>query len=114
VQVYAFTSMLTTSLMCKKHENAWAISAPTWPLFTVFFGQIAAIIGALVWVSRLGFTNWVQNLISVLASALLCMHALWPMVSMQMGWKVPSMYYVKLLTWIGLGAFIVIISYIGQ
>jgi hypothetical protein len=83
VQVYAFLSMLNTALRCQKHENAWAIKAPVWPLFAVFVGEFLAIGGALFWVGRFGFDHWSQNLLSVLASAALAIYALWPMVSMQ-------------------------------
>ncbi|KAG5191792.1 cellulose synthase, family GT2 [Tribonema minus] len=114
VQIYAFLSMLWTSLRCQKHENAWAIKAPTWPLFTVFFGQVAALGGGLFWVGKYGFRAWAQNLISVFASALLCMHALWPMVSLQMGWKIPSMYIIKILVWALLGGFIVLINHLSK
>jgi hypothetical protein len=90
VQVYAFLSMLNTALRCQKHENAWAIKAPVWPLFAVFAGEFLAIGGALFWVGRFGFDNWAQNLLSVLASAALAIYALWPMVSMQVSTAVTS------------------------
>jgi cellulose synthase/poly-beta-1,6-N-acetylglucosamine synthase-like glycosyltransferase len=114
VQIYAFCSMAWTSITGKGHDNAWAIKAPTWPLFAVFFGQFVALGGGLYWVSQKGFTAWAQNLISVFASALLCLHALWPMVSMHMGWKVPSMYIIKMLMWLLLGLLIVVINKISQ
>mmetsp|Transcript_1129 Transcript_1129/g.1733 ORF Transcript_1129/g.1733 Transcript_1129/m.1733 type:complete len:968 (+) Transcript_1129:131-3034(+) len=114
VQIYAFLSMFWTAIRCQKHENAWAIKAPTWPLFAVFFGQFVALGGALYWVGNYGFTNWAQNLIAVFASALLCIHALWPMVSMQMGWKMPSMFILKILAWFLMGFFIVVINFISR
>jgi cellulose synthase/poly-beta-1,6-N-acetylglucosamine synthase-like glycosyltransferase len=113
VQIYAFLSMCWQQLRCKGSEDAWAVKAPTWPLFAVFLGEFAAIIGALIWVSREGYSNWSANLISVIVSASLAINALWPMVSLQMGWSVPSLYYLKLGAWLVIGVFIVLIYYIS-
>jgi cellulose synthase/poly-beta-1,6-N-acetylglucosamine synthase-like glycosyltransferase len=114
VQVFAFLSMLWTSATCRKHENAWAVNAPTWPLFAVFFGEFVAIGGALFWVSQKGFDSWSKNLISIIVSACLSINALWPMVSLQLGWQLPSQYYVKILSWILLGALVIVVSNVGS
>jgi hypothetical protein len=50
VQVYAFLSMAWQQIRCQGTDNAWAVKAPTWPLFAVFVGEFLAIVGALVWV----------------------------------------------------------------
>ncbi|KAG5192414.1 hypothetical protein JKP88DRAFT_271166 [Tribonema minus] len=113
VQIYAFLSMCWQQIRCKGTADAWAVRAPTWPLFAVFAGEFGAIIGALVWVSQEGFERWAANLICVIVSASLAIHALWPMVSLQMGWQVPSLYYLKLLAWLLIGIFIVLIYYIS-
>lgn len=110
VQIYAFLSTLHAALSCGKQENAWAITAPVWPLFAVFIGEFAAVIGGLFWVSRYGFDAWSQNLISVLVSAGLAVYALWPMVALQMRWRTPSMYHAKVLVWAGLGSLVVIVD----
>ncbi|KAG5175292.1 hypothetical protein JKP88DRAFT_250206, partial [Tribonema minus] len=114
VQIYAFLSMLWTSLRCQKHENAWAVKAPVWPLFAVFAGEFAALGGALFWVAHFGFDNWAQNLISVVASALLAVYALWPMVALQMRWRAPSAYHLKVLVWAALGALVVGVDYLSR
>lgn len=113
VQIYAFVTMLYQHVTCKGTSDAWAVKAPTWPLFAVFGGEFIAIIGALVWVSKKGFSNYAPNFISVCVCSGLAIHSLWPMVSLHMGWKLPSMYYMKLLTWLFLGLFIVLIYYIS-
>eukprot|EP00953_Heterococcus_sp_UTEX-ZZ885_P040164 20544-Heterococcus_DN1.PRE.3 len=74
VQVYAFLSMAWQQIRCQGTDNAWAVKAPTWPLFAVFVGEFLAIVGALVWVSRYGFSEWSANLISVTVSAALAIH----------------------------------------
>jgi cellulose synthase/poly-beta-1,6-N-acetylglucosamine synthase-like glycosyltransferase len=114
VQIYAFFSMSYTSLCCQKHENAWAVKAPTWPLFAVFAGEFVAIGGALFWVGKYGFDAWSQNLLSVIASAMLAINALWPMVSLQMGWHMPSAYHMKVVAWAILGIMVVLIDYLGN
>eukprot|EP00612_Vaucheria_litorea_P005782 CAMPEP_0171461346 /NCGR_PEP_ID=MMETSP0945-20130129/5831_1 /TAXON_ID=109269 /ORGANISM="Vaucheria litorea, Strain CCMP2940" /LENGTH=671 /DNA_ID=CAMNT_0011987675 /DNA_START=409 /DNA_END=2424 /DNA_ORIENTATION=+ len=114
VQIYAFFSMLTTSLCCQKHENAWAVKAPTWPLFAVFIGEFIGIGGALFWVGKYTFEDWSQNLLSVLGSAMLALFALWPMVALQMGWKMPSAYHMKVIAWTVLGILIVVIDFLGN
>ncbi|KAG5179332.1 cellulose synthase, family GT2 [Tribonema minus] len=113
VQIYAFLSMCWQQIRCKGTDDAWAVRAPTWPLFVVFAGEFAAIVGAMIWVSKEGFEKWAANLISIIVSASLAIHALWPMVSLQMGWQVPSLYYLKLMAWLIIGIFIVVIYYIS-
>jgi cellulose synthase/poly-beta-1,6-N-acetylglucosamine synthase-like glycosyltransferase len=111
VQCYAFLSMFSNSLLCGKQENAWAVNVPTWPLFTAFFGQFVALGCAMFWVSYYGFENWAPNLFSICASCFLALFALWPMVSLQLGWFIPSVYYVKLLVWIFLGIIVIVVGY---
>lgn len=38
---------------------------------------------------------WYANFFSILVVSGLAMHALWPMVSLSLGWSIPSFYYVK-------------------
>ncbi len=42
-----------------------------------------------------GFVLWYANFFSILVVAGLAMHALWPMVSLSLGWSIPSFYYIK-------------------
>lgn len=42
-----------------------------------------------------GFVVWYANFFSILVVAGLAMHALWPMVSLSLGWSIPSFYYIK-------------------
>mmetsp|Transcript_8020 Transcript_8020/g.12169 ORF Transcript_8020/g.12169 Transcript_8020/m.12169 type:complete len:1034 (-) Transcript_8020:205-3306(-) len=113
VQIYAFLTMLWQQIRCRGGDDAWAVKAPTWPLFAVFCGEFIAIIGAIFWVGREGYTDWSANFISVVVSASLAINALWPMVSLQMGWNIPSLYYLKLGAWLVIGTFIVLVYYIS-
>lgn len=38
---------------------------------------------------------WYANFFSIIVVAGLAMHALWPMVSLSLGWTIPSFYYIK-------------------
>jgi hypothetical protein len=58
VQVYAFLSMAWQQIRCQGTDNAWAVKAPTWPLFAVFVGEFLAIVGALVWVRLVLLINY--------------------------------------------------------
>ena len=42
-----------------------------------------------------GFVLWYANFFSIIVVAGLAMHALWPMVSLSLGWTIPSFYYIK-------------------
>lgn len=103
VQIYAFLQVLYTAMARKNAENAWVAKVPTWPLILVFFGQIAAVAGGIYWVIVNGFVKWYANLFSILVVAGLAMHALWPMVSLSLGWSIPSFYYIKICLWVMLG-----------
>lgn len=38
---------------------------------------------------------WYANFFSIVVVSGLAMHALWPMVSLSLGWSIPSFYYIK-------------------
>lgn len=42
-----------------------------------------------------GFVLWYANFFSIMVVAGLAMHALWPMVSLSLGWSIPSFYFIK-------------------
>lgn len=42
-----------------------------------------------------GFVLWYANFFSIVVVSGLAMHALWPMVSLSLGWSIPSFYYIK-------------------
>lgn len=42
-----------------------------------------------------GFVIWYANFFSIVVVSGLAMHALWPMVSLSLGWSIPSFYYIK-------------------
>lgn len=41
------------------------------------------------------FVLWYANFFSIVVVSGLAMHALWPMVSLSLGWSIPSFYYIK-------------------
>jgi hypothetical protein len=67
VQVYAFLSMAWQQIRCQGTDNAWAVKAPTWPLFAVFVGEFLAIVGALVWVRLVIYNRIILYLIYTVA-----------------------------------------------
>lgn len=110
VQMYAFFQVLGTAMTRKNAENAWVAKVPTWPLTVVFLGQIVGVGGGVYWVIVKGFVKWYANFFSILVVAGLAMHALWPMVSLSLGWSIPSFYYIKLFLWVLLGFTAVILA----
>lgn len=46
-----------------------------------------------------GFVLWYANFFSIVVVSGLAMHALWPMVSLSLGWSIPSFYYIKVTTY---------------
>eukprot|EP00752_Nemacystus_decipiens_P009511 g8502.t1 len=110
VQIYAFLQVVWTGLTRKSPENAWVAKVPTWPLTLVFLGQVAALAGGVYWVVNKGFVLWYANFFSIVVVSGLAMHALWPMVSLSLGWSIPSFYYIKLFLWIFLGFSAVVLA----
>ncbi|CAM9616241.1 unnamed protein product [Choristocarpus tenellus] len=115
VQIYAFLQVLWTSVTRSNPENAWKTKVPTWPLTLAFLAQFLALAGAIYRVVDIGFVLWYANFFSIVVVACLALHALWPMVSLSLGWKVPSFYFIKLFLWVILGiAAIVIANVLGD
>ncbi|CAB1103979.1 GT2 [Ectocarpus sp. CCAP 1310/34] len=110
VQIYAFLQVVWTGLTRKSPENAWVAKVPTWPLTFVFLGQVFAVAGGVYWVVQKGFVLWYANFFSIIVVAGLAMHALWPMVSLSLGWSIPSFYYIKLFLWVFLGFSAVVLA----
>ncbi|CAM9415618.1 unnamed protein product [Ectocarpus sp. 4 AP-2014] len=110
VQIYAFLQVVWTGLTRKSPENAWVAKVPTWPLTFVFLGQVFAVAGGVYWVVQKGFVLWYANFFSIIVVAGLAMHALWPMVSLSLGWSIPSFYYIKLFLWVFLGFSAVVLT----
>lgn len=60
------------------------------------FGRTDAAYRCLLLLSNSpGFVLWYANFFSIVVVSGLAMHALWPMVSLSLGWSIPSFYYIK-------------------
>ena len=66
----------------------------------------------MYWTAHKGFTAAAKDMISITVSAGLAIYALWPMVALMMDWRMPSVYYMRLIAWFVLGVVVVVTSHV--
>ena len=66
----------------------------------------------MYWSNHKGFAESAKDFISVVVSAGLAIYALWPMVALMMSWRMPSVYYIRLIVWAFLGTLVVTSYYV--